>query len=127
MGYKGQFIEYQGPNGIKVTLKVNSMYDNRDRNKIMHPDGGVAESYRYDIYDIGTTEGKPNIQKVAVKGMPIIHKYVPGLRNPFDPDGAVSAIATGLDGWTEEKMFVGGVILRDPSKTASFIPNLLGK
>jgi hypothetical protein len=127
MGYKGQFIEYQGPNGIKVTLKVNSMNDNRDRNKIMHPEGGVAESYRYDIYDIGTTEGKPNIQKVGVKGTPIIHKYTPGLRNPFDPDGAISAIATGLDGWVEEKMFVGGVILRDPSKTASFIPNLLAK
>lgn len=127
MGYKGQFIEYQGPNGIKVTLKVNSMYDNRDRNKIMHPDGGVAESYRYDIYDIGTTEGKPNIQKVGVKGTPIIHKYIPGLRSPFDPDGAISAIATGLDGWSEEKMFIGGVLLRDPSKSASFIPNLLAK
>jgi hypothetical protein len=75
--------------------------------------------------DIGTTDGKPNIQKVAKRNTPIIHKYVPGLRNPFDPDGAMSSIATGVDGWTEEKMFIGGAIVRDPSKTASFIPNIL--
>jgi hypothetical protein len=125
MGYGGQFLEYKGPNGIKVTVSIDSMYDNRDRNKVYHPDGGVAESYRFDIMDIGTTDGKPNIQKVAKRNTPIIHKYVPGLRNPFDPDGAMSSIATGVDGWTEEKMFIGGAIVRDPSKTASFIPNIL--
>jgi hypothetical protein len=125
MGYGGQFVEYIGPNGIEVTLSIDSMYGDRDRNKIPHPDGGVAESYRFDIMDIGTTDGMPNIQKVGVKGMPIIHKYVAGLRNPFDPAGAVTAIGSAVDAWEEHKMFIGGVIVRDPSKTASFIPNIL--
>jgi len=125
MGYGGQFIEYVGPNGIKVTLSVDSFYDNRDRNKLYHPDGGVAESYRYDIMDIGTTDGQPNIQKVAIKGTPIVHKYVAGLRNPFAPDGAMSAVGNAVDAWEEHKMFIGGILLRDPSKTASFIPNIL--
>ena len=124
MGYGGQFVEYVGPNGVKVNLSIDSMYDDRTRNKLAHPDGGVAESYRYDIFDIGTTEGEPNIQKVGVKGQPIIHAYIPGLRNPFSPDGEMTAAATSVDAWEEHKMFIGGVIVRDPSKTASFISNI---
>ena len=125
LGYGGQFVEYLGPNGIKVSLQVDSMYDNRDRNKIYHPDGGVAESYRMEIMDIGTNDGMPNIQKVAVKGQSNIHKYIPGLRNPFDPDGGISPIGSAVDAWEEHKMYVGGAIVRDPSRTASFIPNIL--
>jgi hypothetical protein len=124
MGYGGQFVEYMGPNGIKVTLTIDSFYDDRDRNKLAHPDGGVAESYRYDIMDIGTTDGQPNIQKVGIKGMPIIHKYVAGLRNPFDPDGAVTAMGNAVDAWEEHKMYIGGALLRDPSKSACYISNI---
>lgn len=124
LGYGGQFIEYKGPNNIKVNLSVDSMYDDRNRNKLTHPNGGVVESYRYDIFDIGTTDGQPNIQKVGVKGQPIIHKYIPGLRNPFDPDGSFSAIGTAEDAWEEHKFYCGAAIVRDPSRTASFISNL---
>lgn len=124
LGYGGQFVEYLGPNNIKVNLSVDSMYDDRNRNKMAHPNGGVVESYRYDIFDIGTNDGKPNIQKVGVKGQPIVHKYIPGLRNPYDPDGAFSAIGTAEDAWEEHKFFTGAAIVRDPSRTASFIHNL---
>jgi hypothetical protein len=124
LGYGGQFLEFKGPNGIKVNLSVDSMYDDRNRNKMLHPDGGVAESYRYDIFDIGTTEGAANIQKVGVKGQPIIHKYIPGLRNPYSPDGSFSAVGTAEDAWEEHKMYIGGAIVRDPSRTASFIDNI---
>lgn len=122
-GYGGQFVEYIGPNNIKVQLSVDAYYDDRNRNKIPHPDGGVTESYRYDIFDIGTTDGEPNIQKVKPRGSTIIHKYIPGLRNPFDPDNKFSAIGTAEDAWEEHKFFCGGVMLRDPSKTAHFIYN----
>lgn len=124
LGYGGQFIEYLGPNNIKVNLSVDSMYDDRNRNKLLHPNGGVAESYRYDIMDIGTTDGAPNIQRVGVKGQPVIHKYIPGLRNPYDPDGSFSAIGTAEDAWEEHKFYCGAAIVRDPSRTASFIHNL---
>lgn len=124
LGYGGQFLEFKGPNGIKVNLSIDSMYDDRNRNKLEHPNGGVVESYRYDIFDIGTSQGAPNIQKVGVKGMPIIHKYIPGLRNPFSPDGSMTAIGSAEDAWEEHKMFIGGAIVRDPSRTASFINNM---
>lgn len=124
LGYGGQFIEYLGPNNIKVSLSVDSMYDDRNRNKMVHPKGGVVESYRYDIMDIGSSEGVPNIQKVGVKNNPMIHKYIAGLRNPYDPDGGFSAIGTAEDAWEEHKFFCGAAIVRDPSRTASFINNL---
>ena len=123
LGYGGQFVEYTGPNQTKFNLSVDSMYDNRSRNKIAHPDGGVTESYRYDIYDIGTTNGEANIRKVKAKGLDVIHKYIPGLRNPFSPDGAVSAMGTAKDAWEEHKFYCGGVMVTDPSKTAHFIYN----
>lgn len=124
LGYGGQFVEFRGPNNTQVNLSVDSMYDDRNRNKMTHPNGGVVESYRYDIFDIGTSEGAPNIQKVGVKGQPIIHKYIAGLRNPFSPDGSVSAIGTAEDAWEEHKYYCGAAIVRDPSRTASFIHNM---
>ena len=113
-----------GPNNTKVSLSVDSMYDDKTRNKLKHPNGGVVESYRYDVFDIGTAEGEPNVQKYGVKGTPIMHKYIAGFRNPFSPDGEVSAIGTAEDAWEEHKMFVGAAIVRDPSRTLSFINNM---
>ncbi len=63
-----QFVEFQAPNGVKVKVDVDPYYDNPVRNKIQHPNGGPAFSYRYDIFDIGTMD-QPNIFKCAVKGM----------------------------------------------------------
>ena len=123
LGYGGQFVEYNGPNMVKFNLSIDSIYDDRTRNKVYHPDGGVTESYRYDIYDIGTTNGEANIRKVKKAGTDVIHKYIPGLRNPFSPDGEVSAIGTAKDAWEEHKFYCGGVMVTDPSKTAHFIYN----
>lgn len=62
-----QFVEYMAPNGIRIKVEVDSMYDDPVRNKIMHPLGGPAMSYRFDIMDIGTMD-QPNIFKCTVKG-----------------------------------------------------------
>lgn len=62
-----QFVEYMAPNGVTVKLDIDPMYDDPVRNKIMHPEGGVAMSYRYDIFYLGSTE-QPNIFKCKVKG-----------------------------------------------------------
>jgi len=125
MGYGGQFVEYMGPNMIEFKLSVDSVYDNRNRNKLMHPDGGVTESYRYDIYDLGTQDEKANIKKVAVKGQNYItHAYIAGLRDPFSPSGAApKQISSAKDAWEEHKFYQGGVMVTDPSKTAHFIYN----
>ena len=73
-----QFTEYKGPNGLVISLEVDPMYDDPVRNKILHPNGGVAYSYRYDIFDMGSME-QPNIFKTAVKGMPEVRGYKWGL------------------------------------------------
>lgn len=53
------------------------------RNKQLHPNGGVAFSYRYDIFDIGSMD-QPNIFKVAVKGQEgDMTSYRWGIRNPW--------------------------------------------
>ena len=73
-----QFTEYKGPNGVIISVEVDPMYDDPVRNKILHPNGGVANSYRYDIFDMGSME-QPNIFKTAVKGMPEVRSYRWGL------------------------------------------------
>lgn len=49
----------------------------------MHPLGGVAMSYRYDIMYIGTMD-QPNIFKCAIKGQNEYRGYQWGLRNPLN-------------------------------------------
>jgi hypothetical protein len=125
MGFRGQFLEYMGPNGIVVQLMHDPMKDDPERNKIAHPDGGLAESYRYDILDMGTVDGEPNIQKVEIKGQGDIVGYIPGLRNPFSADLANNAMANGVDGYTIHRAAYCGVMVKDPTRTASLIPNIL--
>jgi hypothetical protein len=120
-----QFVEWAAPNGIKVTLEVDPFYDDKVRNKVLHPKGGVAESYRYDILDIGTIDGEPNIQKAMVKGMEDIRGWEYGLRNPFPSAPEFAIMSNAVDGSTYHRAFVGGAIVRDPSRTASLIPSIL--
>jgi hypothetical protein len=77
-----QFTEWKAPNNVHVMLEVDPMYDDKVRNKVLHPDGGVIESYRYDILYIGDME-EPNIQKIKVKGEDELRGYKSGIRNPF--------------------------------------------
>lgn len=62
-----QFVKYLAPNGVIVELDVDPFYDDPVRNKILHPDGGPAWSYRYDIWYIGDMD-QPNIFKCKVAG-----------------------------------------------------------
>lgn len=121
-----QFVEYLAPNKIKVTIEVDHLYDDKVRNKILHPDGGVAESYRYDILDIGTIDGEPNIQKAMVKGYEDIRRWEAGLRNPFTAAPSTDLISNAIDGSVYHRACMGfGAIVRDPSRTASLIPAIL--
>lgn len=125
LGFGGQFIEYMGPQGIKVNLSIDSLYDDRERNKILHPDGGVAESYRYDILDVGTSDGEPNIRKVYVKGQEDIWGYEAGLRHPFSRSGERNIMSNATDGYTIHRATICGAMVKDPSRTASLIPSIL--
>jgi len=118
-----QFTEWKAPNNIHIILEVDPMYDDRVRNKVLHPDGGIAESYRYDILYIGSME-EPNIQKIKVAGYDELRGYQGGIRNPFTGrrGGEMqtmedSATITAMD-WT-------GAMVKDPSRTATLKPNIL--
>lgn len=121
-----QFVEYLAPNKIKVTIEVDQMYDDKVRNKVLHPEGGVAESYRYDILDIGTIDGEPNIQKAMVRGSEDIRGWEAGLRNPFTAAPSSELMSNAVDGSVYHRACMGfGAIVRDPSRTASLIPDIL--
>ncbi len=127
LGYGGQFVSYNGPQGIVVNIVTNSLYDDPERNKVYMPGSkGLAESFRYDIMDVGTSNGEPNIRKVYVKGQEDIMGYEPGLRDPFSPTGErMKFMAHATDGYTVHRASLCGVMVKDPSKTATLLPTIL--
>lgn len=123
--FKGgfQFTEWLAPNNIHVMLEVDPMYDDKVRNKILHPDGGVAESYRYDILYIGSME-EPNIQKIKVRGDDELRGYMAGIRDPFTGRrGGVMQIME--DSATMTAMCGTGAMVKDPSRTMTLKPSIL--
>ena len=119
-----QFTEWLAPNGIKIMLEIDPMYDDKVRNKIFHPKGGVAESYRYDILYIGSAE-EPNVQKVMIKGQEEFRGYSAGFRNPFTGQINNEFMGTMEDSATYTRYATMGVAVIDPSRTVSLIPTLL--
>lgn len=127
-----QYTEFIAPNGIKVKVEVDPIYSDPVRNKIMAPNnghffGGVAESYRMDILDMGTVEGEPNIRKVYASNSPDTSGYIPGLRNPFSPSGerGMNLMATPKDGYEQHKFATCSAFIKDVTRTASLLPSIL--
>lgn len=123
--FKGgfQFTEWVAPNNIHIMLEVDPMYDDKVRNKILHPDGGVAESYRYDILYIGSME-EPNIQKIKVRGDDELRGYMAGIRDPFSGRrGGIMQIME--DSATMTAMCGTGAMVKDPSRTLTLKPSIL--
>lgn len=119
-----QFVEYLAPNGFRVKVEVDPHYDDPVRNKIPHPDGGVANSYRYDIIDFGDTN-EPNIFKCVAKNRPELRGYQWGLRNPYTGQVDNFNMSYDEDSAVIHKMATLGVCVLDPSKTISLIPDIL--
>ena len=120
-----QFVEFRAPNGVKVKVEVDPYYDDPVRNKIQHPNGGPAFSYRYDIFDIGSMD-QPNIFKVAVRGMSgDMTSYEWGLRNPYTGQVGNPYMSHDEDSATIHKMTTTGICVLDPTRTMSLIPALL--
>ena len=119
-----QFTEFKAPNGVRVKIDVDNFYDDPVRNKIQHPLGGPAMSYRYDILYIGTMD-QPNIFKCQVKGMPELRGYQWGLRNPFTGQIDNSNMSYDEDSAVIHRMATLGVCVLDPTRTMSLIPAIL--
>jgi len=124
MGYKGRFREYEGPDGTKLSVIVDPMYDDTERNKIMHPSGnGVAQSYTYSIYNLGTSDGEPNIQKVTSKKGGDIYGFVPGLRHPWKNNGENEVMSVDMDGYKIHRAAILGIMVKDPTRCITWKHN----
>ncbi len=127
--FGGQYKAIGFVNGIEVTLMKLPFLDDPTLNTAQHPDGGLVSSYEMLIMDIGTTKGKPNIEKVVVKGSENdVYAYVPGLRDPFSPNGTSSSpkMAANLkDGYQVGGMHISGLKVNNPTKIARILPNFV--
>lgn len=120
-----QFTEYMAPNGVKVSLDIDPMYDNLERNKILHPNGGVAMSYRYDVMYAGTEE-QPNIQKCELNGQSEFRGYQWGpFANPFTSQTDNLFASYDEDSAVIHKKATLGVVVYDPTRIISLIPSIL--
>jgi hypothetical protein len=129
MSYGGQFKKYSFLNGIEIELMYLPFLDDPSLGSPMHPDGGLVSSYEYMILDFGTSNGKPNIQKVTAKNANDIFRYIPGLRDPFSPGGlkassGPSMTVSPLDGYQVLRATTFGVKVHNPMRIARFIPQL---
>lgn len=128
MSYRGQFLEYRAVNGIVFELMHDPRKDDPVRNKIMHPEGGLASSREMDLFDFGTASGEPNIQLVALEGDEEIYRYIPGLRDPYSPynnQTQPGMAASPVDGYEVHRAYIGGVYIKNPMRCARLIPSLL--
>lgn len=123
-----QYTEFIAPNNIYVRVETDPLYSDPVRNKVRAPNnghftGGLAESYRMDIFDIGTNDGEPNLQKVVSKEDSDVSVYINGLRSAFSPSGERAAsAASSVDGFEYHRMLICGAMLKDPTRTATLIP-----
>ena len=118
-----QFTEWLLPNNIVLKVEVDSMYDDKVRNKILHPLGGVAESRRLDIFYLGDGD-QSNIVRLGTK-MGDIRGYLSGFRNAWT--GEINNMHQGTmeDSATYTRYTSLGAALIDSSRTATILPTMM--
>ncbi len=125
---EGQIAKYVSVNGIEFSVIVDPMLDDPIRNKEYHPEGGLVSSRAFNIWDFGTSNGEPNIQRVAVKDNEEFFRYIPGMRDPFTPYNKPSSpqmAASSVDGYSVYKQYIGGILLRNPLRTGRILPAMM--
>lgn len=124
LGAGFQFTEWHAPMNVNIKVEVDPMYDDPVRNKILHPNGGVAESYRMDFDLLGNGENA-NIMLCGVEGYEEdIRGIERGLRDPFT--GKIGGeIMTDEDATTIHKMWFGGALVKDPTAHYTLVPACL--
>lgn len=118
-----QFVEWLLPNNVIFKVEVDSMYDDKVRNKILHPNGGVAESYRMDITYIGN-ESTPNIVRLGTK-MGDIRGAQSGFRNPWTGERDNMNMGYTEDSATYTRYTSLGACIIDSSRTATILPTMM--
>ena len=120
-----QVTRWIASNGVEVSLMVDSSRDDLQKNKIMHPLGGPAESYRFDIF-YASDEEQPNVQKCVAKNRPERRGYQWGpFYNPFTGESNNSSASFDEDAAEVHMMATFGLIIYDPTRCISLIPAIL--
>lgn len=122
-----QVTEFIAPMGVAITLDIDQSYDNIHTYgyKVMHPLGGPASSYIFDILDLGSSVS-PNIQKCKIAGHPDEWRgYEAGMRNPFTGAWNNDHMSNDEDAAVIHKMADSGIVVWDPTRTMRIMPDIL--
>ena len=122
-----QITEFVAPMGVAITLDIDQSYDNINKSgyKIMHPLGGPASSYIFDILDLGSSVS-PNIQKCKIKGHPEESRgYEAGFRNPFTGAWDNDHMSNDEDAAVIHKFADSGIVVWDPTRTMRIMPDII--
>lgn len=122
LSFGAQYKEYQGPEGIKVKLKLNPIYDSRRWCKRKHPTftNYPIDSTRITFMDFGSNmDGEDNVMNLRMKDT-FSWGYVPGTMTPTGPikGGAAGSKVNGYEMFTQGTF---GVVILDPTKTGELI------
>lgn len=122
----GQFTKYLGPNNMIFEVVVDKRYDDPVANKLVLADGTLASSHRMDVFDIGTTNGEPNMFRCAIEGEPTdARSYAWGPRNPYTGEWGNPHMSFPDDKAQITVMGHFGLCIPDVTRVASIIPNAL--
>lgn len=123
----GHFKSVEFLNGVSLTVKEFSPYDDKVRNRTLHPvTKKPIESYRFTILNFGTVKGKANIRKVAKKNSENAMWYVAGSTTPFGEVANSTSVmrSNGLDGYEVHMLAEVGIQLQDPTSCGEMIMRL---
>lgn len=122
----GQVMGVATINGVEFSFVIDPQKDDRKRNKIMHPLGGPASSYEYDIMGFGSKDEKSNMQIVRRKGETPVWGVEEGMRGFYQESGSFMSpkrLSTAVDASTVHYFEPGiGAIVWDPTKIIRYYP-----
>lgn len=120
-----QVTRWVSSNGLIVDILVDSAKDDVHTNKVMHPLGGPAESYRIECCYAGDEE-QPNVQKCTVKGQGEYRGYQWGpFYNPFTGDANNMSASFDEDAAVVHYKATQGIVVYDPTRCTTLIPAIL--
>ena len=112
----GQFTTYKMVNGIELTVKRCSMFDNMEMFRQLHPvTGKPLMSYTFLFVDLGQRDGQSNIVKVCRKGREFVQWTTGGSVIPSGYSNSQNTLRSNArDGYQVHFLGEEGIMLRNP-------------
>ena len=112
----GQFTTYKMTNGIELTVKRCSMFDNMELFRQLHPlTGKPLMSYTFMFVDLGKRDGQANVVKVCRKGREFVQWCTGGSVIPTGYATSKDTLrSNSRDGYQVHFLGEEGIMLRNP-------------